>query len=662
MSLDALGFSARWSHLVLTLAVVGAFAVLLVTGRSDRTTVQAWEARVVRGARGLIVLALISGVVLLAYQAAHLSGRAAAALDARTVTRVLLDTQAGHGWLARQGLLLLLLAFVGFRGDLSRREDWLAGRGQALLLGAAALGFVAVGGHAAAAQPDALRAIAVDVVHLLATGIWVGGLLPLALLLRKASGEAGADARPYAVLAARRFSRLALGAVIALVLSGIWNAVVQVGSVAGLVGTPYGRLLLVKLGLLVPILALALVNRRRLLPQLAGDAAAVGRPAMRRLAGFVLAEATLAVLVVGVVAALGMTPPARHQPTDWPFSFRLSFTALESARELRWRALLGSQIMVLGAAAGLASLVLRSRRGRLLAGAGILVALGSGLGLPPLALDAYPTTYVRPPVPYQAASIADGARLYHAHCAGCHGPSGAGDGPDATATLPRRPADLRAPHVAHHTAGDLYWWVTNGIPRSGMPGFAARLPETARWDLVNFVRALGAASRARALAPSIETGRPWLIAPDFSFAVGPTPLRTLREYRDRRIVLLVLYTLPASRLRMTQLASDANMLGLLGVEVIAVPRDAAPDAIRQLGAEARVLFPVVTAGARPIVAAYGLFARTSHAEFLIDRGGYIRGIWASEPVTLRELNPLLAEVQELNQEKVAAPPADEHVH
>ena len=75
-----------------------------------------------------------------------------------------------------------------------------------------------------------------------------------------------------------------------------------------------------------------------------------------------------------------------------------------------------------------------------------------------------------------------------------------------------------------------------------------------------------------------------------------------------------------------------------------------------------MLFPVVTEGAADIVAVYGRFDPAPHVEFLIDRLGYIRARWSSRAETTRDVNKLLAEVQELNQEKIDAPPADEHVH
>src|SRR5437867_1234354 len=68
------------------------------------------------------------------------------------------------------------------------------------------------------------------------------------------------------------------------------------------------------------------------------------------------------------------------------------------------------------------------------------------------------------------------------------------------------------------------------------------------------------------------------------------------------------------------------------------------------------------AGAAAIVSAYRLFAASPHAEFLIDRQGYIRAI-AQSRGEAAELETLLGQIQELNQEKTPAEaPPEEHVH
>ena len=151
--------------------------------------------------------------------------------------------------------------------------------------------------------------------------------------------------------------------------------------------------------------------------------------------------------------------------------------------------LIGSQVVVLGLVGlAIAALVSAGRRLIVVVALALLVT-GLALAVPPLAVDAYPTTYRRSDVPYSATSIAHGADLFRSDCAGCHGSTGAGDGRDARG-LPRPPADLRSPHTGQHTAGDLYWWITAGIPGASMPGFGQRLGDEERWDLVNFVQVL----------------------------------------------------------------------------------------------------------------------------------------------------------------------------
>ncbi|MBI1735506.1 MAG: CopD family protein [Candidatus Rokubacteria bacterium] len=657
----ALALAARWAHLVLSIALVGAVVAPLLAGRSDRPTVRAWHARVTRLAGTLALLALLTGLVSFGIIVVVLEERLDALADGAALARVLLDTRGGVVWLVRAGLLLVLAAFLALRLDVTARLDWMAARGEAVLLSLAALAALAAAGHAAAVEPATMSAIAIDGIHLAAAGVWLGGLLPLALLLGAARRVEGEDGRAYAVLAARRFSRAAGLAVAVLVVTGVANASAHVGGVPALAGTPYGRLLLAKLLLVVPLLALGAVNRRRWLPALSGDAATIGRPVMRRLATFIAIETTLGVLLLLVVAAMTSTPPARHVDPAWPFTFRLSWDAIAETPAARTRVLVASQVAVVGAVAALAAAFVARARPALAGGGGALVVIGAALALPALSVDAYPTTYRRPAVPYTATSIAHGLALYGAHCARCHGPSGGGDGPDAR-TLPRPPADLRGRHTAQHTAGDLFWWIANGIPAAGMPAFGARLGDDQRWDLVNAVRAIAAGQSAQAIGPTVVPEAPAVVAPDFAFAVGPAAPRNLRDYRGQRIVLLVLYTLPGSRARLGQLADAHRLLGVLGADIVAVPTDAAPDAIARLGANPRVLFQIVTSGAEDIVAAYRPFALAPHAELLIDRQGYVRARWTAADGATREPNLLLAEIQQLNEEPAVAEPADEHVH
>ena len=129
------------------------------------------------------------------------------------------------------------------------------------------------------------------------------------------------------------------------------------------------------------------------------------------------------------------------------------------------------------------------------------------------------------------------------------------------------------------------------------------------------------------------------------------------------MVLLVLYALPGSRARMTELAKQYGTLSVLGVEVVAVPPRSSPEAMAELGQSPPVLFPIVTDGNEDIVATYRLFAPGgAHAELLIDRQGYIRAIWGSDRRDIPEAEAVQAQVERLNDEKSPPPLPDDHVH
>jgi putative copper resistance protein D len=502
--------------------------------------------------------------------------------------------------------------------------------------------------------------------------------VPLAWWLRGTGAPAGPAGPALAASAARRFSALGLGCVLVLLLTGLHNTWEQVGSVAALVGTPYGRWLLLKLGLLLPLVGLAALNRLVLKPRLtraaaAGDPAAAA-PVVRRLRRQVLAEAGLGCAVLATVAVLGLTTPARHAEPEWPFAFRLSWEATKGLPGVQTRVAIGSQVAVFGLVAALVAAIVRRRRWAWLTGAGI-AAVGIGLwtALPPLAVDAYPTTYLRPTVPYAAAAIVNGQALYRTHCAVCHGTGGHGDGPAAAGLRPR-PADLTARHAADHTVGDLFWWLTHGIKGSAMQGFGDRLGEDERWDLINFVRTLAAAEQARVLAPVVDS-RLGFVAPDFSYTTGVGEERNLKDHRGERLVLLVFFTLPGSAERLGQLAAAASALSRLGAVVLGVPTRAPGDVYRALGARP-VFFPIAVDGAADAAGAYRLFRldlspesdgpappTLEHMELLVDRQGYLRARWVpGGGEGWGDPGRLLAEVERLAREPARSPIADEHVH
>ena len=91
------------------------------------------------------------------------------------------------------------------------------------------------------------------------------------------------------------------------------------------------------------------------------------------------------------------------------------------------------------------------------------------------------------PVPVNDSSIALGQKVYLQRCAGCHGKTGNGDGPDA-ADLGIHPAKLSDPAIREQTDGALFWKVTVG--KKPMPSYRSRLSPTDRWSVINYLRTL----------------------------------------------------------------------------------------------------------------------------------------------------------------------------
>jgi mono/diheme cytochrome c family protein len=121
--------------------------------------------------------------------------------------------------------------------------------------------------------------------------------------------------------------------------------------------------------------------------------------------------------------------------------------------------------------------------------------MGPGSGMMARHHERVPDPYagMTNPIPADQASFDRGAELYTTLCASCHGDGGMGDGPTA-ASLDPVPAPLG--HTSQMLGDDmLFWRISEGGVmepfNSAMPSWKASLDEQARWDLVNYIRALG---------------------------------------------------------------------------------------------------------------------------------------------------------------------------
>jgi copper transport protein len=318
----------RWLTYLSALALAGGMLFVLVVWQPAVRAAQAeaedfgsdqtlWPRL---GAFALAGLAAANGLGLLLH-AGQASGAEIAAPWEAAVGRILFDTRFGALWIAR---FVLTLALVGLRLPGSRSR-WLA-FGVSLLL----LLTISLGSHAAAEPRPALPVFA-DWLHLVAASVWVGGLTHFAAGMWSARQIDSSLRTRLAALLIPRFSALALLSVGAVTLSGAYSAFLRLGALEALTGTLYGRTLVVKLLIILPMLALGVVNllfvtprMKRAAAEAGGDAGLVNR--FRRIVtGEVILGAAL-LLSVGVFTAL---PPA--QPT----STSAALTAAARADDLR---------------------------------------------------------------------------------------------------------------------------------------------------------------------------------------------------------------------------------------------------------------------------------------------------------------------------------------
>ena len=611
--------------------------------------------------------ALISGVAWLVLLAAQISERAPGEIFSEGILwTVLLHTTFGHDWLARLVLAALLAAALG--GISTKHVDLPRWAIAALLAGAFAAALVHSGHAAATAGWLGTFHRAADGLHLIAASAWLGGLLPLALLLVAARREEISLA--LARDATLRFSTLGLISVGALIATGIINGWILAGSVPALIGTDYGRLLLAKVALFLAMVAVAAINRLRLTPRLALTVSsppceealahkpgANGAPAtLRALARNSLVEATLGLAILVLVGALGTTPPGSHvlQPS-WPFALRYSHAAFGDA-ELRatlvpalWAIggglLCGVMLILIGAQARRA----HPRLTPWLIAAGATVAIAGVAYFAPIltlvTVEAYPTSFYVAPTGYSASSIVQGGRLFATHCASCHGREGRGDG-WAGRFLRVKPSDLTADHVDSHTDGDFYWWITNGIGEV-MPPFGVALDEQARWNLIDFVRANADAARlGRAGGKVTNVG---YRAPDFS-AACPDGSTVLRDRLRGRVAHLVVAGRDSAQ-RLAHLAAHDRDVVIIAIPVADVAIGAACRADDVELATVLAMFGGKDAG------------QGDGLEFLVDPAGTLRSVWApGDKPDWRDADVMEREIAAIRDAPAATRTTGSHLH
>jgi copper transport protein len=608
---------SRWLNLLAAVVLAAAFLFLPLilgvalravgaSGTEPATVAAAWGAGRRRGLLVALVAAgvgLLAGVLALVVQAAVAAGVEPWEVFGAPLT-TLLRTRYSLIWLVRMlalAALAVLAWYLRRPGTGVSHPGWLVGAG----LGGVLLFTNSLNSHAAAAQEGLVLAIAADWLHLLATAVWVGGLVQLAIALPATLGALPAGPRGRLLATAiPRFSVVALISIAVLVVTGLYATWLEVGTFDALGGTAYGQALLAKIALLLPLLALGALNMLVLSPRTADAVRRHTRAAAERLGtlerrfrGVVVAEVLLGVTILGIVGLLTSLEPARDalraqgiarnlqaddvhavlriapaeagvntfdvalseggQPLtdaqrvtlrmshmqmdmgttdqrlepvgdghygaqsgalsmagDWDLKVivrlagrddvqaetQLTATDPGAARNQPGAPTTASTSLpptrfVVGAvlfALGVLLLVNAIRPGAHRRQRRTTLALGCAavvVGLPLATLAALVPTAVDVvipnPVPASTASVARGQEIFQQNCTICHGLGGRGDGPLAR-TLNPRPADLRV-HVSQHSEGQLWLWISDGVPGTAMPAFRGSFSDEDRWNLINYL-------------------------------------------------------------------------------------------------------------------------------------------------------------------------------
>ncbi|MDQ2890155.1 MAG: copper resistance protein CopC [Gemmatimonadota bacterium] len=302
---------SRWLNLVAIITIIGAvaFRVLVVPAvvRGDASGQSAAFAPIAM--RAAARLGLLGGGAALIGSAGRLAAERLVAGEGTHVS-TLLHTSWGHVWLAQ--LVLGVAACAAFATAVSaitrrlRLGSWIAAGIVALLIGAAP----AMSGHAMGASAYRDASVTLDVVHVLAAGGWLGGLLAVALAGVPAALSVSADTDlagglPLIARVVNAFSPTALAFAGCVVVTGGIAGWLRVGSLAQLFSTSYGKTLLIKLALVALVLAGGAFNwlrMRRSLTHYESETAAV--MTFRRTAWLELVTGAFVIVATAVLVAL----------------------------------------------------------------------------------------------------------------------------------------------------------------------------------------------------------------------------------------------------------------------------------------------------------------------------------------------------------------------
>jgi copper transport protein len=289
--------------------VMGPAQVALAADRNRIDLRAAWERRFRRFGFTVAGLLLLVHVFWLIRQVANIADVASIGAFGDPLLRYL-GTRNGMIWLVKAIMLVLIVALQ----VLWPRPLLLAGT---LVLGGVFMVGTSLTSHAAALNRGAELATAIDWLHQLAGAAWLGGLASALLLLPEIHHAPGSDRPALLGAVVPRLSAVATVSVIVLVATGVFGALIHVGSREAFT-TQYGTALAVKILALAPMLLLGALNRVFFTPRFAAMAqraragAASALMLARRFRLIILGELTLGAIILLATGVLTSVEPARE--------------------------------------------------------------------------------------------------------------------------------------------------------------------------------------------------------------------------------------------------------------------------------------------------------------------------------------------------------------
>jgi copper transport protein len=259
----------------------------------------------------------IAGLLALPLEVGYTAGRSLSVIADGSAWRAVFDTPIGLAWTIRAEVIAATAAILLLAHSRSRAKWWQP----LLILGLVTVGIAsAYGGHGATGRWHYLG-VFLTMLHVSSMAVWLGGLVMLVVSFAEVERDG-----------VQRFSSIAMLAVSSIVVTGTIQGFRQIGSIDGLTGTSYGKLLIWKVVAVAGVLVVAAVARasthgRLSLKSAAPTPASVGAASAgfdrARLRRAISIETFLAVVVVVVTSLLMASNPSEASASA-PFSSTLT--------------------------------------------------------------------------------------------------------------------------------------------------------------------------------------------------------------------------------------------------------------------------------------------------------------------------------------------------